>query len=105
MKKQTLNEEISRIGNLINFFKKKSKDDDDESEISRFTCTDCGEYDYKMYMVNDELWNQHGTGRDTLCMSCFQKRIGRDLSKNDFTDHKDAFVNLHNDDVQNLMNY
>ena len=82
---------------LFDFFKSK---EDDEKE--RFSCQDCGEYDYKMYMVNDDLWNQYGNDELTLCKSCFEKRMGRNLEKDDFEDYKDTLVNKQNTEIQNL---
>jgi len=107
-----LNEDIDKIKSLIdklNFFKKDSDTNIDNtspdvlrSEKDRFTCTDCGEYDYNMYMVNDDLWNTYGNDKLTLCKSCFEKRMGRELTKDDVSQHRDALVNLHNPEIINL---
>jgi hypothetical protein len=63
-------------------------------------CADCGvgtntldEY----YMVQDELWERAWAGRrkswhgkvpgtEILCIGCLEKRIGRTLCRDDFTD-------------------
>jgi hypothetical protein len=74
----------------------------DKSEEERFTCEDCDEQDYDMYMVNDELWKEHGNERNTLCMSCFEDRLGRKLTKNDFEQYKKAPANIHNPQVQKI---
>ena len=55
-----------------------------------------------MYMVNDDLWNQYGNDELTLCKSCFEKRMGRNLEKDDFEDYKDTLVNKQNTEIQNL---
>jgi hypothetical protein len=89
------------------FFKRKKKMSDDElrkSEEIRFTCADCGEKDYKMYMVNDDIWKKYGNDKLTLCRDCFEKRIGRKLTKDDITQYKDALVNKHNSEIKNLYN-
>jgi len=36
-------------------------------------------------------------------MSCLEKRMGRELTKDDFTQHSDAPVNRHNVEVQNIL--
>lgn len=50
-------------------------------------CHDCGKdtsEDFKDYfMVKHELWKQWGVGRKLLCMDCFEKRLGRKLTKDD----------------------
>jgi hypothetical protein len=106
-----LNEDINKIKSLIdklNFFKKDTNKIDNKSpkvlrnEKDRFTCTDCGEYDYKMYMVNNDLWNTYGNDRLTLCKSCFEKRIGRELTKDDVSQYRDTLVNLYNPEIINL---
>jgi len=55
-----------------------------------FHCLDCGintKYS-EYYMVHNEIWLSSGLGLDDgmLCISCLEKRIGRKLNKNDFTD-------------------
>jgi hypothetical protein len=101
--KKTINEEIGEIKNLINFFTGK-KNREQEDEDTRFTCTDCGEKEYGMYMVNNDLWNEYGTGRETLCLSCLKKRIGRELTPDDFRGYKDTPVNQYNSEVSNIIN-
>ena len=66
-----LNENIHRIKQVMGLnemdlskwfsFNNNNTDNDlpdEESERERFTCTDCGEYDYKMYMVNKNIWEK-----------------------------------------------
>lgn len=98
-----IQENINRIKSIMGLFKGKSRDDTpDEDEIKRFTCFDCGEKDYDMYMVNTDIWNEYGTGRNTLCVDCLENRMGRKLTCNDFSEHKDALTNIHNPYVQEL---
>ena len=109
-----LQENIQRIREMmgvnesfLDWFKSpKSNNDDDEdflkSEEERFTCSDCGEKDYSMYMVNDEIWDKHGNDNLTLCKSCLEKRMGRKLTKKDILQHKDALVNIHNPEMKDL---
>jgi hypothetical protein len=63
-----LQENIQRIREMmgvnesfLDWFKSPKSNNDDEdflkSEEERFTCSDCGEKDYSMYMVNDEIWD------------------------------------------------
>lgn len=59
----------------------------------RFHCIDCNGH-AEMYMIHDELWNsalpdwyemKRVTGHIYCCFSCLEKRIGRELTKEDFT--------------------
>mgnify|MGYP003340863919 CR=1 FL=1 len=98
------------LDNLRDFFQRKNKhnklNDPDflDQEKERFTCEDCGNPDYEMYMVNDDLWDKYGNDNKTLCLSCLEKRMGRKLTKDDFTDHENALVNKHNLKVQQILN-
>ena len=53
----------------------------------RFACRDCkidtlSEY----YMVHDETWGHVGDARDDLlCIGCLERRLGRRLYAEDFT--------------------
>jgi hypothetical protein len=78
---------------------KSSKSNDEED---RFTCSDCGEKDYSMYMVNDDIWDKHGNDKLTLCKSCLEKRMGRKLTKKDISQYKDVLVNIHNPEIKDL---
>ena len=55
-----------------------------------FLCVDCKVDTSKIkehYFVNTELWLSSGaTIHQQLCISCLEKRIGRDLIFSDFTD-------------------
>ena len=108
-----LQENIQRIREMmgvdesfLDWFKSPKSNDDDEdflkSEEERFTCADCGEKDYSMYMVNDDIWDKHGNDKLTLCKSCFEKRMGRKLTKKDISQHKDALVNINNPEMKDL---
>jgi hypothetical protein len=108
-----LQENIQRIREMmgvdesfLDWFKSPKSNNDDEdflkSEEERFTCSDCGEKDYSMYMVNDEIWDEHGNDKLTLCKSCLEKRMGRKLTKKDILQHKDALVNINNPEMKDL---
>lgn len=108
-----LQEQISRIKSMmgidesfLDWFKSSKSDNEDfeKSEEDRFTCSDCGEKDYNMYMVNDDIWDKHGNDKLTLCKSCLEKRMGRKLTKKDISQHKDALVNIHNPEMIDLEN-
>jgi hypothetical protein len=54
--------------------------------IVDFSCKDCGcDYD-ENYMVQEKLWKAHGVGDDHLCIGCLEKRMNRQLCRQDFTD-------------------
>ena len=108
-----LQEEISRMKSMMginesffDWFKSpdrgKDNSDDDRYQEERFICADCGEKDYNMYMVNDDIWSEYGNDKFTLCKSCLEKRMGRKLTKKDISQHKDALVNLHNPEMRDL---
>lgn len=109
---KTLNEDINRMKSimgleesLLGWFKPKqdvSNADLEKSEEERFTCADCGEKDYNMYMVNDDLWSEYGNDNLTLCKSCLETRMGRKLTKKDISQHKDALVNMYNPEMKDL---
>ena len=74
----------------------------DDFEEERFTCEDCGEKNYNMYMVNDDLWKEYGNEEMTLCKSCLEKRMGRELNKDDISQHKNALTNIYNPDLKHF---
>jgi len=94
-----LQENIERIKQMMGFGKSVPSN----SEEDRFICGDCGNPDYKMYMVNNNIWNEYGNDRNTLCKSCLEKRMGRELVGDDFAQYRHALVNQHNSEIQNLM--
>lgn len=50
------------------------------------SCKDCGsDYD-EHYMVHKNIWKAHGVGRGMLCVGCLEKRMGRQLCRQDFID-------------------
>ncbi|MGY6521515.1 MAG: hypothetical protein ACXIUD_07295 [Mongoliitalea sp.] len=53
-----------------------------------YSCQDCGIDTRKgksnFFTVTEELWEDYGVGKDFLCLSCFEKRLGRPLRKEDF---------------------
>ena len=64
-----LQEQISRIQSMmgvnesfLDWFKSPNGNND-KSEEERFTCADCGEKDYNMYMVNDDIWSEYGNDK------------------------------------------
>jgi hypothetical protein len=51
-----------------------------------FSCKDCAsDYD-EYYMVQNDVWKACGAGDGMLCIGCLEKRIGRKLRRQDFTD-------------------
>jgi len=89
---------------LKNFFGQKKKIELPQEEIEIFTCKDCGNYDYDMYMVNDDIWREYGNESNTLCMDCLEKRMGRELTKDDFSEYKKTPANIHNPKVRKILN-
>jgi hypothetical protein len=90
---------------LKSLFKKKpDKSDVLKSEYERFKCQDCGDLEYKMYMINDDIWKKYGNKENTLCIECFEKRIGRKLTKKDFLDYKNTLANKNNPYIYKLIN-
>ena len=103
---KNLNEDLSRIKQMMGLGNRDSIDnyeDFDRDEENRFTCTDCGNPDYNMYMVNDDIWKEYGNEKNTLCKSCLEKRMDRELTADDFSQHKNALTNIHNPEVQSLF--
>lgn len=53
-------------------------------------CFDCKKeipfYSTDYYMVTDELWAQYGVGKDLLCWSCIEMRMGRPIAASDLND-------------------
>ncbi len=103
--KEELNESL--LDNFSNFFRSKKSLEVNpqtiQSEKERFTCQDCGEYNYDMYMVNDAIWKKYGNDKLTLCQSCLEKRMNSKLNKSDFYQYKDVPANKHNPKVKDMM--
>lgn len=56
---------------------------------TKWLCVDCSRNTkFEHYFVNNDVWfNQAGMGEiGMLCVACLENRIGRRLTKNDFTD-------------------
>jgi hypothetical protein len=63
------------------------------------SCADCA-YDYdEYYMVRDDIWKARGAGTGMLCIGCLEKRVGRLLRRQDFTD---VPLNQTNSETQSL---
>lgn len=58
--------------------------------MSSGICVDCHKNTYgtnkDYYMVRDDLWRTFGVKRGMLCMTCFERRLGRETVGSDFTD-------------------
>lgn len=55
-----------------------------------FRCKGCGvdtNANHEYYMLKDKVWFQvMGKKRGMLCISCVEKKLGRELNRSDFTD-------------------
>jgi hypothetical protein len=66
----------------------------DEEQKKLWSCHDCSAYPSDDYMVKLATWDEakgaHGTSRvrgnneGILCLSCLEKRLGRELTQDDF---------------------
>jgi hypothetical protein len=61
-----------------------------EREKQRWHCLDCGVDTIECghyYMVHDQIWAQSGCSPNggTLCLCCLHRRLGRELTYEDFT--------------------
>lgn len=51
-----------------------------------WSCCDCRILEPEMFMVHNHIWYEaHYEQRDLVCQPCFEKRIGRALTMDDFT--------------------
>ena len=60
-----------------------------EEAILAFKCLDCGRDTAQMseyYMVHNRIWKRYGVKHGMLCIGCLERRMGRKLTKLDFTD-------------------
>lgn len=77
---------------------------EEEFWVLQFKCMDCGKdtntpEDY--YMVQHEIWEEHGVGNRMLCIKCLETRAGREFTAEDFLP---CMLNLFmNPYVQNLI--
>lgn len=55
--------------------------------VIKLYCRDCKKrhYPYQMYRLKNRIWKKIAKNSVALCISCFQKRLGRKLTKEDFT--------------------
>ena len=64
------------------------------------TCEVCGLPDEdKVYMVNDEIYKKAGIRR-MAHIECLERKLGRRLNSNDFTQYAHAPCNIYNKKVQ-----
>ena len=60
-------------------------------QLAAFDCLDCPENTlliHEYYMVLDEIWNAVVPEVDgMLCVGCLEKRLGRTLTKHDFSQY------------------
>jgi hypothetical protein len=56
--------------------------------MPKFYCFDCKEKikPSRYFMVKNTIWEEYGVGKNFLCLDCFKKRLGRELSYWDLTD-------------------
>jgi len=106
---------VSHLSILLEFLDKrynlfaKAEDFDSLPEVDEFCeqeyslfmgeCHDCESEDFQYYSVKNELWEQYGFGLGLLCLPCFEKRLGRKLTKDDFID---CPLNDENDTIRAL---
>ena len=57
--------------------------------LEAFDCADCQENTFiknEYYMLHDKIWCSVASKFEMLCISCFEKRLGRPLFREDFVD-------------------
>lgn len=62
-------------------------DEDLYSSLLAFTCLDCKDNTFikqEYYMLHDHVWLSAAGKYEMLCISCFEKRLGRVLISKDF---------------------
>lgn len=55
--------------------------------MTEFECTDCQENTFtkqEYYMLHDVVWCSAASKFEMLCVLCFEKRLGRQLTHDDF---------------------
>jgi hypothetical protein len=57
-----------------------------ERERRYCNCAECGEVCSDYYMVRNEVWAAAGMSHGVLHLRCLEKRLGRDLTLDDFMD-------------------
>jgi hypothetical protein len=60
------------------------------AKVRPYVCRDCGKdvtaEKRDSYEVHGALWKEHGADKGFLCLACFEKRLGRAVTKQDLTD-------------------
>lgn len=71
-----------------------------------FDCRDCG-YDTidEFYMVHDSVWLASGLSKrgGLLCIGCLERRIGRQLTSDDFRDCPANWVGMWGEKSERLL--
>ena len=62
-------------------------------------CEDCESDSFKWFMVQNEIWDKYGVDDRMLCLECLEKRVGRKMLFEDFTD---CPLNNENEYIQSL---
>ena len=55
-----------------------------DGKIDHYECQDCKQRDITYFMVKDEVWEASGVGKGIICPQCFEARLGRKLTIQDF---------------------
>ncbi len=76
---------------MTDILSKEEKIESHEKALRRYlqrdACIDCTETNWDDFAVHDEIWNSvAGRLEGRLHLSCFEKRLGRLLKLEDFTD-------------------
>lgn len=53
-------------------------------ERTKTFCEDCEQPAPTTYIVADYLWHEYGNKKGRLCINCFERRLGRPLTSDDF---------------------
>jgi len=98
-------------GGFKNLFERMLETEDEPQEQNiphrtdvNYQCHDCGRDLIRIgewYMVNRDIWAAAVRGEDPhmlLCIGCLEKRFGRKLRPDDFSDFADAPINYWTDD-------
>jgi hypothetical protein len=74
----------------------------ERDEDDAHPCKDCGvatapcHGPHEHYMVHDKLWCSAGvTEHEILCIGCLEKRLGRELAGEDFSQHAPTNIETH----------
>jgi hypothetical protein len=69
---------------IVDFKESLKKKRKKEFERRIITCKDCGSIRIAMFMIDHELWASVCKKEEILCFKCFEKRLGREVTINDF---------------------